>query len=112
MAAIAVRYDAYRTLAFGSISGTYAAIGTPTAHLMRLVHFVNNTNANMNFSFDGTTDNVFIPANSFALYDLQTNSESGNDFFLALNTQIYVKQNAGAATSGSVYIIMVYGKGQ
>lgn len=112
MSAIAVRYDPYRTLAFGAISGSYAVIGGVTTHLMRLVHFVNATNADMDFSFDGVTNNVFVPANSFALYDLQANSEANFDFFLALNTQIYVKQHAGAATSGAVYIIMIYGKGQ
>ncbi len=112
MTAVAVRYDGLRSLGFASISGAYTAVGGPTTHLMRLIHFINTTNADMTFSFDGTTDNVEVPANSFVLYDLQTNAESGFNFFLSLNTQIYVKQTSGAATSGSVYIIMIYGKGQ
>lgn len=109
MSAIAVRFDAQRTLAFGSISGTYAALGGPTTHLMRILKIVNNTNGDMTISFDGTTDNDFVPANSFVLYDFEANSYSQYDFLLALNTQIYVK---GTATSGSVYAVMVYGKGQ
>ena len=112
MSAVAVRVDPYRTLAFGSIAATYTAVGGPTTHLMRLVHFVNNTNADMNFSFDGTTDNVFVPANSFTLYDLEANAEANFDFFLSLNTQIYVRYNSAAPTSGAVYIMMIYGKGQ
>ena len=109
MSAIAVRFDAQRTLAFGAISGTYAALGGPTTHLMRILKVVNNTNADLTISFDGTTDNDFVPANSFVLYDFESNSYSQYDFLLALGTQLYVK---GAPGSGSVYAIMVYGKGQ
>jgi len=112
MPAIAVRVDPIRTLAFGGISGAYALVGTATTHLMRLIHFVNNTDADMMFSFDGTTDNVFVPAGSFTLYDLQTNSETNFDFFLQLGTQLYVKQNSAGPTKGAVYIMMIYGKGQ
>lgn len=109
MSAIAVRFDGLRSLAFGSISGTYAALGTPTSHLMRILKIVNNTNGDLTISFDGTTDNDFVPANSFVLYDFETNAYSQYDFFLVLNTQIYVK---GSPSSGSVYATMVYGKGQ
>jgi hypothetical protein len=113
MSALAVRFDAYRTLATGSITGSFVAIGTPTTHVMRLIKIVNNTNADLNISFDGTTNNDFIPANSFALYDLQTNSQSNDYFFLANGTQFYAAFNSGAPTTGSgVYIICVYGKGQ
>jgi hypothetical protein len=109
MSATAVRYDALRSLAFGSISGTYAAIGPATQHAMRLIKIVNNTNADITISFDGTTDNDYIPSNSFALYDFQTNSQSDLYFFLSLNTQVYIK---GTPSAGSVYVTMIYAKGQ
>jgi hypothetical protein len=112
MSAIAVRFDGYRSLAFGSVGATYTALGTPTTHLMRILKIVNNTNADLNISFDGTTNNDFVPANSFVLYDFETNSSTDYDFFLALSTQLYVNYNTGAPTSGSVYAVMVYGKGQ
>lgn len=111
MTATVVRFDALRSVAFGSISGTYAALGTPTTHLMRIVKIINNTNADVTVSFDGTTDNDYVPANSFVLYDFETNTYSGYDFFLALGTQLYVK-TAGSPSSGSVYATMIYGKGQ
>jgi len=53
-----------------------------------------------------------LPAGSFTLYDLQTNSETNFDFFLQLGTQLYVKQNSAGPTKGAVYIMMIYGKGQ
>lgn len=109
MSAVAVRFDSLRSLAFGSISGTYAALGTPTSHLMRIFKIVNNTNGDMTISFDGTTDNDFVPANSFVLYDFNANADENNEFYLSLNTQVYVK---GTATSGSVYAVTLYGKGQ
>lgn len=112
MSAFAVRFDPYRTTAFGAITGTFTPIGGPTTHLMRLMKIVNNTNADINVSFDGTTNNDFIPANSFSLYDLQTNTQTNDYFYLADGTQVYINYNSGAPTSGAVYVIMIYGKGQ
>jgi len=112
MPSVAVRFDPYRSKAFGSITNAYTTLGTPTTHLMRIIHFVNSTDVALDFSFDGTTDNLYLPANSFALYDLETNAEAGADYFLQLQTQIYVKYNSGAPTQGSAYVIMSYAKGQ
>lgn len=101
------RFDAYRTLAFGSIGATYSQVGTATAHIMRIVHFVNNTNADVDFSFDGVNDNIFCSANSFVLYDLEAN---GID--LQVGTPFLVKYHTGAPTSGAVFVMTIYAKGQ
>jgi hypothetical protein len=106
-----VRVDAYRTVAFGSISGTYAALGTPFTHPMRLIKIVNTCDTAMNISFDGTTNNDFIPAGSFALYDLTANQETQSGFYFQIGTQVYVKQ-ATAPSSGAVYLIALYGQGE
>lgn len=105
------RVDALRSLGFASISGTYAAVGTPFAHAMRIIRIINNTNGDMFFSFDGTTDNLFVPANSFVLYDIAANDDPTDQFRLSKGTQIYVKQST-APTSGSVYIEAIYGQGE
>lgn len=104
------RFDALRSLAFGSISGTYAALGTPLTQNWREFCIVNNTNGNMTISADGTTDNFFVPANSFLLWDLSTNSPSisvTDTFVLSIGTQFYVK---GTATSGSIYLEGIYAR--
>lgn len=107
------RADSIRTLAFGGISGTYAAVGAILTQNWRIFKITNNTDGDLFISFDGTTDNLFIPAMSFTLYDLSTNappiSESDN-FVLALNTQFYAKQSTAPST-GSLYIEGIYARG-
>lgn len=105
-----VRVDALRSLGFGSISGTYAALGAAFAHPMRMVCIINNTNADLTFSFDTTNDNIFVPANGFRLLDVTTNREEAITYFVfATGTQFFVK---GSPTSGSVYLEAYYGQGE
>lgn len=107
------RADSIRTLAFGGISGSYAAVGSAIAYNWRIFRITNGTNGDLFISFDGSTDNLFLPASSYVLYDLSTNaapiSESDN-FVLAVGTQFYAKQST-APTSGSVYIEGFYARG-
>jgi curli biogenesis system outer membrane secretion channel CsgG len=108
---VIVAVDSYRTLASGSISGTYAAVGTPFAHPMRLIKIINTCDTGMSISFDGVADNDFIPAGSFSLYDLCTNEVTDSGWFFRTGTQVYVKQ-LSAPSSGSVYVIALYGQGE
>jgi hypothetical protein len=111
MASIIVSVDGLRSLGSGSISGTYAAIGTPFAHPMRLLKIINTCNTDMVISFDGINDNDYVPAGSFSLYDLTTNQYSTAGWFFRINTQVYAKQTS-APGSGSVYVIAMYGQGE
>lgn len=103
--------DAYRTLAFGGISGSYAVVGTPFTHMTRLFCITNNTNGDLIFSLDGTTNQLFVAAASFKLFDLMTNKELSAPFFLPAGTQFYCKQKT-APSSGDVYIEAIYGQGE
>lgn len=111
MSAKKVYFDSLRTLAFGGISGSYAAVGTPLTVNARMICFTNKTVGDMIFSTDNTDANgqILVPAGSFKLYDLTANLVPGKDdsFVLAKNTQFYVKQ-ATAPVSGAVYIELVY----
>jgi hypothetical protein len=112
MAAQVVRLDALRSVAYGSITGSYVALGTAFTHLMRIVKFTNNTDGDMLISFNGSTDNIFIPAGSFTLYDMTTNKEDGNNYFVfQLYTQPYIKYST-APTVGAFYLECVYGNGE
>lgn len=107
------RFDTLRSLAFGGISGTYAAIGTPLAHNWREFRIINATNGDVFISVDGTNNNFFLPANSYVLWDLSTNGAPTNnldDFVMSINTQFYVKQST-APSSGAVYIEGIYARG-
>lgn len=111
MASNICRFDALRSLAFGSISGTYAALGTAFSHAMRAFRISNATDGDILISFDGTTDNLFLPANSFVLYDVASDDDPIDEFRISNRTQIYVKQST-APTSGAVYLEAMYGKGE
>jgi len=99
-----VAFDAVRELAFGSISGTYAALGVPIADNVRLLSVSNSTDDEVYISFDGTTNHLRLVANSFKLFDLSANKIRDDGLFIAAGTQVYVKQVSGAPTSGSVWV--------
>lgn len=101
--------ESLRSLAFGSISGSYAAVGTPFDYPSRLICFTNNTDGDMFFSRDGVTDELFVAAGSFKLFDVSTNHRPVNedDLVFRKGTQWYVKQST-APSEGSVYIETLY----
>lgn len=99
--------EVLRSLAFGSISGTYAGIGTPFLHPIRIIHITNTSDALLTFSFDGVNDHFVVQANGFILLDVTANATiSGSSFHIAQNVRIYVK---GAPSLGSVYLAAFYG---
>ena len=105
-----VSFDALRSLAFGSISGTYAAIGTPFDYPVRLICISNNTDGDIILSTNAVTDMLFIPAGSFKLFDFNTNRKNVDQMWvLPVGTQFYVKQST-APTENSVYIEALYGE--
>lgn len=106
-----VRFDAVRSMAFGSITNSYTALGTPFGHAMRVLNLRNTTDQGIYISFDGTTDNDYLPASSFALYDLTSDQDVNEHFRYQNNTQVFVKY-ASAPASGAVYLTAIYGKGE
>lgn len=104
-----VQIDILRTLAFGSISGTYAAVGTPFTFAARLICITNNTDGDMFFSIDGTNNYLFIASYSFKLFDLNTNRVLQQQLWiLPIGTQFYVKQST-SPSKGAVYIEVLGG---
>lgn len=105
--AIKIFPEVLRTLAFGSISGTYAAVGTGLLHPARLYYLVNATNALLTFSWDGVNDHFVIPANSYLLLDVTSNrTATGGAFMVSQGLITYVK---GTAASGNVYLTAFFG---
>jgi len=101
--------DTIRTLAFGSISGSYATVGSITTDATRLVCITNATNGDMFFSDDGVNNKLFLAAGSFKLFDICSNRDDANGMYLLpARMQWYVKQST-APTSGAVYIEVLYG---
>ncbi len=104
-----VRVDALRSLGFASISVTYAPVGAPFTHPMRLIKFTNTTDADLLISFDDVNDNMVVPKGSFTLFDCTTNKTLPDSTFVFANgTQVWVK---GSPTLGTFYIEVVFGQG-
>jgi hypothetical protein len=104
-------FEPLRSLAFGSISGSYAAVGTPFDHRIRAFCITNDTEGDMIFSTDNTVaaGQMFVAKGSYKLYDVQSNMNAQFDdkFVLSKGTQMYVKQ-LEAPVSGSVYLEALY----
>ena len=97
-----------RTLAFGGISGAYAAVGTPLAHPAIALRFYNQTDAPMSFSFDGTNAHISLASGATFDFEVQNLKGLGGAMQVAKGTQFYVKQ-ISAPGSGSVFIDAFYG---
>lgn len=103
-----VRFETLRSLAFGSISGTYAAVGTPLIHSARVIVIDNTTDADVFISFDGINNQIIIIAHSGKIIDFSSNrTEPVGVLELPSNTTVYVKQ-VSAPSSGSVYVTSMY----
>jgi hypothetical protein len=101
---IRIKPEALRSLAFGSISGTYALLGTIT-NPSQLYIVQNLTNATITFSQDGTTDHFILPATGTLVLDFGSNKGTFNTLSLSAGTPVYVKGTPG---SGSVYLTTFY----
>ncbi len=101
--------DTIRSTAFGSITGSFLAIGTPFGFQARIICFTNTTDKDVFLSMDGVNSQILVPAGSFKLFDVTTNHRPVNqdDFCFAIGTQWYVKY-AAAPSLGAVYIEVIY----
>lgn len=98
-------FDEIRSIASGSISGSYAAVGSALTKMARAVCITNDTQGSMMFTTDNTKDMIFVKSNSFKLFDLQSNMNAQFDdkYVLPIGTQFYVKQ-LESPVDGSCYI--------
>lgn len=103
---VLAKWDTLRSLAFGSISGTYAAVGSALTKPAHIVAVINNTDGLMTFSTNGVNDHFVVISNSGRIIDLSSDrTANGESLTLPINTRFYVK---GTATSGSVYVEIIY----
>lgn len=107
MTSVRLLAEPLRSLAFGSISGTYAGIGTAFVNPCRIMYIVNETDVLLTFSMDGVNDHFVVPSNGGLIVDVTSNkSIMGGAFSIAQGTRIYVK---GSPSSSSVYLSVFYG---
>lgn len=109
MTSIRFRAEPVRSLAAGSISGTYMGVGTSVSHPVRQFFIQNLTDVTLMFSLDGTNDHFPLPSNGFFLNDIMSNKSTiGSGLFFSEGDRLYVKE-IGVPTTGSVYFSVFYG---
>ena len=101
------KFETLRSLAFGSIGASYAAIGTGFEHAASKLWIYNNSNASLYFSFDGTNNHIRLPQNGCWMLDITMDSEQGD--YISKHTIIYVKRD-GTPTSGTADVSVMYGR--
>jgi hypothetical protein len=108
-----VKFENIRSLAFGSITTSYVAVGDQVDNPVRMIAIDNLSNANLLVSFDGVNDHTVVPAISGRVFDYASNRVGPEDRLeQPVNTQVYVKREGGAPSSGSVYVTVMFASGK
>lgn len=106
---IRVFAEPIRSIAAAAILAGYSAVGTRLAHACVAIILNNLTDAQVFISMDGVNDHIILAVNQGLVLDINANkSNMGSALNIALGTQFYAKRVAGAATTGSVYISVLY----
>jgi hypothetical protein len=109
VSSIRINYEILRSLGFVGIGVGYAGIGTPFINPVRILSVYNTTDVNLLLSLNGIDDHAFISANGGKVTDFGANASNQGGFAeLPAGSRWYVKQEAGAATLGHVYIEAIY----
>lgn len=106
--AIQLRAEALRSLAADDIDTTYVAVGTPLANPCRIFKIDNQTNALLIGSFNSRTDHFVLPTGSFILIDVTTNEILSEGFYISKGSEIGVRYDSDAPTTGAVYVSAFY----
>lgn len=96
-------FEQLRIVAFGAVTNSYTALGTPFTGHVRIMCITNSTDKDMLISFDGTTDNLRLFTGSFKLLDFTANKVQDDGLFFPVGTQVYVKYTS-APVSGNVWV--------
>jgi hypothetical protein len=106
-----VKFSEIKELDFSGVSASYAAVGTPINEHTRLLSLQNGCDQDLYISFDGTTNHLRMAANSFKLLDLSANKVRDDGLFLAVGTQVYVKEVSASVSSGTFWVESLYAEG-
>jgi len=68
----AATFDSLRSVAFGSITTSYAIVGSTLPSPAVAVTFKNNTDGLILLSLDGSTDMLVFPSGTYSVYDVRT----------------------------------------
>ena len=96
-----------QTVAFGSITGSYTAIGAAMTAPIRISKIQNSTDQDVIISWDGINDHDAVVAGSGMVLDITTNKSLPQGAFIGIGTIFYVKY-ASAPSEGNIYLSAFY----
>lgn len=107
------RYDNRRSITANAIiagGAGYQIIGSKIEVPIRILKVYNNTDADMDVSFDGVTTKDFIPAGGGYIYDFGSDKASQAGTLEQPPTLFYVKYTSAAPSAGTacVYVVVIY----
>jgi hypothetical protein len=105
---VRLKCDLQRAISYADIDVAYMGVGSSLQYPARIIYIFNNTNTMIQFSYDGINDNFVLPSQGLKTLDIATNRSTEMGIFLPAGDRLYVKQIAGAPTSGSVYFTVYY----
>lgn len=97
-------FDTIRSVAGGSVTGSFAIVGTATTNGIVAFSLKNQTDGDVIVSLDGTNAMLYIPANSYAVWDIRTNAPFNTDYMFPVGTSFFVKQGTVSPSTGTFYI--------
>lgn len=100
----AAKFDVLRSISAASLTGSFAAVGVALPSPAVVLTFKNATNGDVIISTDGVNNMLFLPANSYNVFDIKTNGPILQDYMFKQGTVFYAKDGTTASTSGSFYI--------
>ncbi len=104
-----VRYENLRSIAFGSITGTYAGVGASFANPVRILMIDNISDADVYVSFDGVNDKTIVAARSGKVIDYASNrTEPIGQLEQSVGERVYVKVITTLPTVGGVFVSVIY----
>jgi hypothetical protein len=100
----AATFDTLRSASSAAIGANYAAVGSALPSPAVVLTFKNATNGDVYISTNGVDNMLYLPANSFNVFDVRTNSPTYNDLMFKEGTVFYAKDGPTASTLGTFYI--------
>jgi hypothetical protein len=110
-----VGFEPLRKIAAADIPAAFTVLpdselGTPVQHAIRAIKIYNNTNQPVEFSYNGVDAQDYAPATSGFTWDFATNRmDPAGIFQFPRFTQIYIRYETIAPTTGNVVVVVIYG---
>lgn len=107
---IRFEYETLRSLAFGSITDSYAQIGGDFTNPISILKIYNGTDQDLFISKNGTTDHDLIPQGANFVIDITANkTASEGSFFLRAGDGLFTKRGGSVnPTSGSIFVTAIF----